>query len=112
MAQTYARQDPQSVIKELYELYFATELNPVALKAQRKVRVPEDLDLDAWIGPQPQSNIHLFLSDEETVESENELDVGTGRRKSKRDKNKDKKVGRSMTWIGYSILSVLYVETC
>lgn len=32
---------------------FAGELNPVAPKAQRKVQVPEGLDLDAWINEPP-----------------------------------------------------------
>lgn len=32
---------------------FAGELNPVAPKAQRKVPVPEGLDLDAWINEPP-----------------------------------------------------------
>ncbi|KAF8571885.1 hypothetical protein P879_02108 [Paragonimus westermani] len=34
-------------------LLFAGEINPVAPKAQRKVPVPEGLDLDAWINPPP-----------------------------------------------------------
>ncbi|KAL7056606.1 hypothetical protein AAHC03_020843 [Spirometra sp. Aus1] len=34
-------------------LLFAGELNPVAAKAQRKVPVPEGLDLDAWINEPP-----------------------------------------------------------
>ena len=38
----------ESVKAEL-ETFFAGELNPVAPKAQRKVPVPEGLDLDAWI---------------------------------------------------------------
>ena len=38
----------ESVKTEL-ETFFAGELNPVAPKAQRKVPVPEGLDLDAWI---------------------------------------------------------------
>merc|ERR1712172_358272 len=36
-------------ISEDFQLFFAGELNPVAPKAQRKVPVPEGLDLDAWI---------------------------------------------------------------
>ncbi|KAL8577686.1 AP-3 complex subunit delta-1 [Nucella lapillus] len=50
-----------SVGDELASLY-AGELNPVAAKAQRKVPVPEGLDLDAWIN-QPESD----SSDEETM---------------------------------------------
>ncbi len=37
---------------EITEL-FAEELNPVAAKAQRKVPVPEGLDLTAWINEPP-----------------------------------------------------------
>ena len=45
-----------TVIDELYNLFFAYELNPVAPKAQKKVPVPAGLDLDAWINePPPQS---------------------------------------------------------
>ncbi|PAA75783.1 hypothetical protein BOX15_Mlig015612g2 [Macrostomum lignano] len=40
------------VAKELSGL-FAGELNPVAPKAQRKVPLPEGLDLDAWINEPP-----------------------------------------------------------
>merc|ERR1712029_620162 len=35
------------------EIFFAGELNPVAPKAQRKVPVPEGLDLDTWINEPP-----------------------------------------------------------
>ncbi|VDL93415.1 unnamed protein product [Schistocephalus solidus] len=42
----------QALVAELC-LLFAGELNPVAAKAQRKVPVPEGLDLDAWINEPP-----------------------------------------------------------
>ncbi|KAA3680084.1 AP-3 complex subunit delta [Paragonimus westermani] len=38
-------------------LLFAGEINPVAPKAQRKVPVPEGLNLDAWINPPPELDI-------------------------------------------------------
>ena len=36
-----------------FDVFFAGELNPVAPKAQKKVPVPEGLDLDAWINEPP-----------------------------------------------------------
>ncbi|CAG8646048.1 270_t:CDS:2, partial [Paraglomus occultum] len=42
-----------AVIDELYNLFFAYELNPVAPKAQKKVPIPAGLDLDAWINEPP-----------------------------------------------------------
>ncbi|PIO58334.1 hypothetical protein TELCIR_20233 [Teladorsagia circumcincta] len=50
-------------VARLYE----GELNPVAAKAQRKVPVPDGLDLDQWIGEQWQ----------DTPESSEESDVDT-----------------------------------
>ncbi len=48
----------QCLLGELCSL-FAGELNPVAAKAQRKVPVPEGLDLDAWINePPPPPPLH------------------------------------------------------
>ncbi|XP_077295138.1 AP-3 complex subunit delta-like isoform X2 [Arctopsyche grandis] len=38
----------RKLIDEMAEL-FEGDLNPVALKAQRKVQIPDELDLDAWI---------------------------------------------------------------
>ncbi|KAG0055972.1 AP-3 complex subunit delta [Gryganskiella cystojenkinii] len=40
---------PPSILGSLYPLFFTQELNPVAPKAQKKVPVPEGLDLDSWI---------------------------------------------------------------
>jgi len=45
----------ESVAEELTTC-FAGELNPVAPKAQKKVPVPEGLDLDAWINPVPEES--------------------------------------------------------
>lgn len=52
------------VVSELWSL-FEGELNPVAPKAQKKVPVPEGLDLDAWINDPP--------SDDEPTAEEIEL---------------------------------------
>ncbi|KAF9579201.1 hypothetical protein BGW38_004632 [Lunasporangiospora selenospora] len=60
---------PPSVLGSLYPLFFTQELNPVAPKAQKKVPVPEGLDLDAWIHepvPEPESESELsdsFMGD-------------------------------------------------
>lgn len=40
---------PPAVLGSLYPLFFNQELNPVAPKAQKKVPVPEGLDLESWI---------------------------------------------------------------
>lgn len=45
---------------------FSSELNPVAAKAQKKVPVPEGLDLDAWINDPPSES-------EEEEEEEEEI---------------------------------------
>ncbi|KAF9180025.1 AP-3 complex subunit delta [Haplosporangium sp. Z 767] len=40
---------PPSILSSLYPLFFNQELNPVAPKAQKKVPIPEGLDLESWI---------------------------------------------------------------
>lgn len=40
-------------LSEELAIFFDGELNPVAPKAQKKVPVPEGLDLDAWINEPP-----------------------------------------------------------
>lgn len=52
---------PPALLGSLYPLFFNQELNPVAPKAQKKVPVPEGLDLEAWIHepipePEPESS--------------------------------------------------------
>jgi AP-3 complex subunit delta-1 len=52
---------PPLLLGSLYPLFFHQELNPVAPKAQKKVPVPEGLDLDTWIhepvpDPEPESS--------------------------------------------------------
>lgn len=56
-------------ILEEFELLFNGELNPVAPKAQRKVQVPEGLDLDVWINDPPSSSSDE--NEDEQYESEN-----------------------------------------
>nr|CAG8435272.1 2051_t:CDS:10 [Entrophospora candida] len=57
-----------SVITELSELFFSYELNPVAPKAQKKVPIPEGLDLDTWIN-EPLPDTDGDSSEEQLEES-------------------------------------------
>lgn len=52
------------IVQEM-ALLFAGDLNPVAPKAQRKVQIPEDLDLDEWIN-QPPSESSSSSDEEQT----------------------------------------------
>lgn len=54
-------------ISQDFSVFFAGELNPVAAKAQKKVPVPEGLDLDAWINepPMPEESEESEQSEEE-----------------------------------------------
>jgi AP-3 complex subunit delta-1 len=45
----HRQKEKGEVVSEELKQYFSGELNPVAPKAQKKVPVPEGLDLDAWI---------------------------------------------------------------
>ncbi|XP_058809166.1 AP-3 complex subunit delta-1 [Phymastichus coffea] len=65
-----------SLAKEIYEA-FVGELNPVAPKAQRKVPIPEDLDLNSWINDPPSESSDsddvdmndIFVKSEKTNDS-------------------------------------------
>lgn len=56
-------------IAEEVSALFAGELNPVAPKAQKKVQVPEGLDLDSWINDPPPSS----SSDEEDYKEDSSI---------------------------------------
>lgn len=43
------------IVQEM-ALLFAGDLNPVAPKAQRKVQIPDGLDLDEWINAPPEDS--------------------------------------------------------
>ncbi|VDK22932.1 unnamed protein product [Taenia asiatica] len=68
----------------LYELcsLFEGELNPVAPKAQRKVPVPEGLDLDAWINEPPSPPSQALMASPSALSSPQDAKL-----KSKRGKN-------------------------
>ncbi|CAG8460406.1 2683_t:CDS:10 [Rhizophagus irregularis] len=63
----YSSQKAPAIITEISPLFFSFELNPVAPKAQKKVPVPEGLDLDAWINePLPESENNESEEEEES----------------------------------------------
>ncbi|KAG0024588.1 AP-3 complex subunit delta [Entomortierella chlamydospora] len=88
---------PPSILGSLYPLFFNQELNPVAPKAQKKVPVPEGLDLETWIHepipePEPES------SEDDDFLNENNSSYGygwsgegdvTGKSKKKGKKGRD-----------------------
>merc|ERR1719411_438828 len=59
-------------LKQDLPIFFSGELNPVASKAQKKVPIPEGLDLDAWINEPMQSQSES--SEDETI-NDNEVFV-------------------------------------
>jgi hypothetical protein len=62
----YSLRKAPTIITELSPLFFSFELNPVAPKAQKKVPIPEGLDLDAWINePLPESESNESEEEEE-----------------------------------------------
>ena len=58
--------------------FFVGELNPVASKAQKKVPVPEGLDLDAWINDPPSES----EDDEESSDEDDPYQTGGGVKKN------------------------------
>lgn len=72
------------IVQEM-ALLFAGDLNPVAPKAQRKVQLPDGLDLDAWINTPPAES-SSSSEDEPTdlfVSHEQRHDEGGGSRRPK-----------------------------
>lgn len=80
------------VVEGLPALFFIYELNPVAPKAQKKVPVPEGLDLDAWINaPLPDLMHDVYSDDSDSVEDDG-YRLGSGSKpKSKKKKSKQTK---------------------
>ena len=89
------------VTSEELRAFYQGELNPVASKAQKKVPVPDGLDLDAWINDPPSES----EAEEEESEGEDDYNVfvrttpspsstsSKSRKKKKKDKKKKKKKG-------------------
>lgn len=67
----YSIGDGESLKQDL-PVFFSGELNPVASKAQKKVPIPEGLDLDAWINEPLESQSES--SEDETI-NDNEVFV-------------------------------------
>ena len=77
-------------------IFYAGELNPVAAKAQKKVPVPEGLDLEAWINDPPVESDNEADEDEESDDDDaedgyNELVQRTPSPSDKKKKKKTKK---------------------
>ncbi|KAI8086739.1 adaptin N terminal region-domain-containing protein, partial [Halteromyces radiatus] len=77
---------PPLILEGLPALFFIYELNPVAPKAQRKVPVPEGLDLDAWINAPLPDLIEDMYSDESSMEGV--VNSIVSKSKSKKSKSK------------------------
>ncbi|KAG0213882.1 AP-3 complex subunit delta [Mortierella sp. GBA30] len=89
---------PPSILGSLYPLFFNQELNPVAPKAQKKVPVPEGLDLESWIHepvpePEPESSDDDFLNERGTGQgyswNGNDSLSGKSKRKGKKGKSEE-----------------------
>lgn len=76
---------PISAIEIVQEMavLFAGDLNPVAPKAQKKVPIPDGLDLDAWINPPPAE------SSDSSDEEQTELFIANDEHEQKRPKKSD-----------------------
>lgn len=67
---------------------FSGELNPVAPKAQKKVPIPDGLDLDAWINTPPSDG------DDSPSEPEDIDDIFLPKQEKQERNESSKKVGR------------------
>lgn len=70
------------IVQEM-ALLFAGDLNPVAPKAQRKVQLPDGLDLDEWINAPPEDS-SSDSNDEQTDLFVTASDRGNGESSDKR----------------------------
>lgn len=91
---------PPAVLGSLYPLFFNQELNPVAPKAQKKVPVPEGLDLESWIH-EPVPEQEPESSDEDDFLNERQSRWGeeavSGKSKKKGKKGRDQEDTKEST---------------
>merc|ERR1719379_232233 len=78
---------------------YDTELNPVSSKAQRKVVLPEKVDLEVWINeellPEEESqeySSNVFFMDAETIQSEVDLLPKPSKRELRRMEREQKRL--------------------
>eukprot|EP01156_Anaeramoeba_ignava_P017483 Anaeramoba_ignava/a77_427.p1 GENE.a77_427~~a77_427.p1 ORF type:complete len:658 (-),score=213.71 a77_427:1113-3086(-) len=87
------RKEEADIASEFKKI-FTEELNPVAPRAQRKVPIPQGLDLDAWINEPPkEESDHEDDYDEDDFfgEKKEKKKKGKKRKKKKKKKKKEKK---------------------
>ncbi|KAI7830322.1 adaptin N terminal region-domain-containing protein [Gamsiella multidivaricata] len=85
---------PPAILSSLYPLFFNQELNPVAPKAQKKVPVPEGLDLESWIHepiPEPEP---LSSGDDDFLNEDSSYGYGWSGEGAAAEKSKKKGKGR------------------
>lgn len=81
-----------SLTSETLDVIFAGELNPVAVKAQKKVPLPDGLDLDTWINdPPPSSESEHSESEEERHDARTDYEVFVSTSSSKGTSSKKEK---------------------
>lgn len=77
------------VLQGLPELFSLYELNPVAPKAQKKVPIPSDLDLDAWINEPLPDLVADSDSDDASTQSIEAEPVSVSKKKKRSKKYQD-----------------------
>lgn len=94
------------VLRGLPSLFTLYELNPVAPKAQKKVPIPEGLDLDAWINEPLPDLVEDSESDTGSLDAVQSARDASVRKKKKHrthdsdedEEEREKVSGRSAVW--------------